>query len=91
MVEPTEGDQVVGFCGSALGPGKAMMGLKPVATGATVCCASGIPEEDESPQFGWDDPGGTSHSQRLIIFDGDLFDRSITEDLLNDGYPCRDT
>jgi len=91
MVEPTKGDQVVGICGPALGPGNPMMGLQPVATGATIGRASSIPEEDEAAKFGRDDPGGMSHCQRLIIFDGDLLDGSITEDLFNDGYPCRDT
>ena len=62
VVKPTEGGEVVGVGCSALGPGLAVVGLEPVAGDTSVCCASSIAVEDESPKFGWDDPGGPPHT-----------------------------
>ena len=82
VVKPTEGGEVVGVGCSALGPGDTVVGLEPVAAGAAVCCASSVAVEDGSAEFGWDDPAGSSGGEGLSVVEGEVFDRTSTEDLL---------
>ena len=73
VVEPTECREVLGIRPAALRPGDLVVWLEPVAAGAAVCCASAIPVEDSSAEFGWDDPGSSSCCQGLTVVEADVF------------------
>ena len=74
MVVPTQCGEIVWVGSPALGPGDTVVGLEPVSGDTSVGCAATIPVEDESSKFGWDDPGGPSHTQRLSVGGVDVFD-----------------
>ncbi len=83
VMKPTEGYKIVRVGWAALGPGDLVVGLKPIAAGAAVGRASTVPIEDGSAEFGWNHPAGTASSEWLSTSEGEVFDRTSAEDLLD--------